>query len=89
VGGRSYFHIDMDYEQIQVECHSGYKSNEYPVAFTYQGYRWEVSEILDRWYEGGIKPNDPMIDYFKVRTNEGRVFLLRYLRLFDLWTVKV
>jgi hypothetical protein len=48
-----------------------------------------VSEILDRWYEGGIKPNDPMIDYFKVRTNEGRVFLLRYLRLFDLWTVKV
>jgi hypothetical protein len=79
----------MEYEQIQVECHSGYKANEYPVAFTFQGHRWEVSEILDRWYEGGIKSNDPVIDYFKVKTAEGRVFLLRYLRLFDSWTVRV
>jgi len=29
--------VDMDYEQIQVECCSGYKVNERPVAFTYQG----------------------------------------------------
>jgi len=79
----------MEYEQIQVECHSGYKANEYPVAFTFQGHRWEVTEILDRWYEGGIKPNDPVIDYFKVITAEGRVFLLRYLRHFDSWTVRV
>jgi hypothetical protein len=30
-----------------------------------------------------------VIDYFKVITAEGRVFLLRYLRLFDSWTVRV
>jgi len=79
----------MEYEQVQVECHSGYKANEYPIVFTFQGHRWEVSEVLDRWYEGGIKPAELVIDYFKVRTIEGRVFLLRYLKLFDSWTVSV
>lgn len=79
----------MNYEQIQVECYSGYKANERPIAFTYQGRRLEISEIIDRWYEGGVKPDQPVIDYFKVRTSEGQVFLLRYLSLFDAWSVRV
>jgi hypothetical protein len=40
---------DMNYKQIQVECYSGYKANERPVAFAYRGRHWEVSEISDRW----------------------------------------
>lgn len=79
----------MEYEHVRVECHSGYKANEYPVSFTFQGHRWEVSEILDRWFEGGIKRDEPVIDYFKVRTIEGRVFFLCYLKLFDSWIVSV
>lgn len=79
----------MNYEQIQVECYSGYKANERPIAFTYHGRRMEISEIIDRWYEGGVKPDQPVIDYFKVRTSEGQVFLLRYLSLFDAWSVRV
>jgi len=79
----------VNYEQIQVECYSGYKANERPIAFTYQGRRLEISEIIDRWYEGGVKPDQPVIDYFKVRTSEGQVFLLRYLSLFDAWSVRV
>jgi hypothetical protein len=79
----------MNYEQIQVECYSGYKANERPIAFTYHGRRLEISEIIDRWYEGGVKPDQPVIDYFKVRTSEGQVFLLRYLSLFDAWSVRV
>jgi hypothetical protein len=80
---------NADYEQIQVECYSGYKSNERPTAFTSQGCRQEVSEILDRWYEGGFDASRPRIDYFKVRTSDGQVFLLRYLSLFDAWSVRV
>ena len=79
----------MDYEQIQVECYSGYKVNERPIAFTYQGSRSEVSEIVDRWYEGGIKPDQPAIDYFKVRTTDGSVCILRYLSAFDAWSMYV
>jgi len=30
---------NFDYDVIQVECYSGYKANERPVAFLYQGER--------------------------------------------------
>jgi hypothetical protein len=43
-------------QHIQVEAYSGYKANERPVAFIFHGRRWEISEILDRWYEGGVNP---------------------------------
>ena len=80
---------NVDYEPVQVECYSGYKSNERPAAFTYQGHRLEIAEILDRWYEGSIDTSRPQIDYFKIRTSDGQVFLLRYLSLFDAWSVRV
>ena len=57
-------------------------------AFTYQGHRHEVAEIIDRWYEGGLDPTRPAIDYFKVKTTDGQVFLLRYLSLFDTWSIR-
>ena len=79
----------MDFEKIQVECYSGYKANERPVAFTYQGRRWKITDIVDRWYEGGPDPGRPEINYFKVRTSEGRDFILRYLSLFDAWSIRV
>ena len=79
----------MDYERIQVECYSGYKINERPMAFTYQGHHWEIQEIVDRWREGGIDPTRPEISYFKVKTAQGGVFILRYLSLFDSWSIKL
>ena len=59
----------MNFEHIRVECYSGYKVNERPIAFAYQGQRWEVSEILDCWYEGGLDASRQEINYFKVRTS--------------------
>jgi hypothetical protein len=79
--------VSMPYEKIDVECYSGYKANERPVAFTYQKRRREVAEIVDRWYEGDVKPQNPDVSYFKVRTVEGEVFLLRYVSLFDAWSI--
>jgi hypothetical protein len=75
----------MRYEKIQIECYSGYKANERPVAFTYRDRRWEVAEIVDRWYEGGLDPASPQVNYFKVRTTDGSIFLLRYV--FDEWEI--
>jgi hypothetical protein len=80
---------NADYEQIQVECYSGYKSNERPIAFTFQNRRWEISEIVDRWYEGGVKPDDPVINYFKIKTNDGTIFILRYLANSDNWLIRI
>ena len=79
----------MPYEQILVECYSGYRGSERPVAFTFQEKRWEVEEIMDRWYEGGLHPGRPAMNYFKVRTKEGRVFLLRYNALFDARSIRI
>ncbi|HYA03082.1 MAG TPA: hypothetical protein VEI04_08195 [Syntrophobacteria bacterium] len=79
----------MPYARVEVECYSGHRANERPLAFTFEGRRWEVVEIIDRWYEGGLRPARPALDYFKVRTAEGRVFLLRYHSLFDAWAVRV
>ena len=79
----------MPYEQIPVECYSGYRADERPVAFTFHERRREVAEIVDRWYEGGLQPGRPQVNHFKVRTVDGEVFLLRYLSLFDAWSIWV
>ncbi len=79
---------DARYEKILVECHSGYKVDEYPVAFTFQGKRLVVSEITDRWYEGGADPERPVIDYFKIKTSEGKVLILMHARSLDEWFVR-
>jgi hypothetical protein len=79
----------MDFETIAVECYSGYKANERPLAFTFRGHRREIGEIVDGWYEGGLDPARPAIHYFKVRTTENQVFLIRYLSLFNAWSIRV
>lgn len=78
---------NFDYDLIQVECYSGYKANERPVAFLYQGERREIQEIVDRWYEGGLDADRPVIGYFKVQTTDGKFYLLRYLSVFNAWSV--
>jgi hypothetical protein len=80
---------NFDYDVIQVECYSGYKANERPVAFTYQGKRREIQEIADRWYEDGLDASRPAIDYFKVKTTDCKYYILRYLSAFDTWSVRI
>jgi len=81
--------IERDWEQAQVECYSGHKVNERPVAFSVRNRRREISEILDRWYEVGAKPDAPIVDYFKIKTDDGSVLILRYVSQSDEWAVRV
>jgi len=77
----------MPYERITVECYSGHRANERPVAFTFEGIRRTVQEVVDRWYEGGREPGSPETAYFKVLAADGRVFIIRYQSLFDAWSL--
>ena len=79
----------MILERVDVECYDGYTGHERPTAFTFEGRRWEVAQIIDRWYEGSREGGGPSLNYFKVRTREGRAFLLRYNALFDAWAMVV
>ena len=76
-------------ERIEVECYSGHRANERPVAFTLRDRRFEIERVVDRWYEGGLEPGRPELHYFKVQTREGQLFLLRYNALFDAWSTTV
>ena len=39
---------------IEVECHSGYKADEYPKCFYLDDEKFEIKEISDRWYQGDL-----------------------------------
>ena len=63
---------------VRVECHSGYKGEEYPAAVHVADKRREVTEIVDRWYEGAGEPGRTAVEYFKVRTSAGPPLILKH-----------
>ncbi len=65
---------------IYVECYSGYRANERPVRFSWKDKTYNVINIIDRWY--GIEH-----DYFKVLADDGRVYLIRWNRYEDFWSL--
>jgi len=70
---------------INVECHSGYKADEYPEIFIYEDSKYEIKDITDRWYQGELNPEFPTADYFKVLTIERKEFILRHEKESDKW----
>ncbi len=75
------------FEDIEVESYAGYKGEESPRVIHYQEKRYEVSDILDRWYEGGLDPRDLRHNYFKIKTDTDEVLLIRYTPRFERWTL--
>ncbi len=74
-------------EAIDVECYAGYKANETPKGFVYNDKHYNITEILDRWYEGGIKAGAPQLDYYKIKVEDGAEYIIRYNHLFDSWAL--
>ena len=64
-----------------VECHSGYKYAEKPIALTWQDQHLEVVEILQRW-------RTPETICFRVRTIDGQAFELCYDEQHDKWQIQ-
>src|SRR4029453_2526883 len=66
---------------IHVDAYSGYKANEQPHQFTLDEVVYEITAVLDQWYE-------PSAMYFKVQTLEGKTDLLRFDEEADEWTLQ-
>ncbi|MFQ5841194.1 MAG: hypothetical protein ACE5I8_02055 [Thermodesulfobacteriota bacterium] len=75
------------FELIHVECYSGYRAHETPRSFIRKGKRYQIVEIRDRWYEGGISRKSLRLDYYKVLAEDGGEYILRYNGLFDKWVL--
>jgi len=56
---------------IRVECYAGYRGEQEPRAFWLGERRLEALEILDRWLA-------PDHRYFKVKADDGNLYILRY-----------
>lgn len=68
---------------LKVECYAGYKAGERPLRFTFvrgNGRTYEVKEILDQWY-------GPRYQCFKVRADDGGLYILRHCAEQDVWTL--
>ncbi len=63
---------------IEAECHSGYKADEYPKCFTWNGARFEITQVTDRWYQGNTNPEFPVSDYFRVETDSGEQYIIKH-----------
>jgi hypothetical protein len=70
---------------IKVECHSGYKADEYPKCFYRNNDKFEIQEITDRWYQGDRNPEYPVSNYFKVNTTSGRQYIIKHDLESDQW----
>ncbi len=70
----------MEFVPVRVEAYAGRRGEESPRRFFHGGAAFEIETILDRWYQGGPDPAAPVLDYFKVKTADGAVHLLRYER---------
>ena len=63
---------------IEVVAYSGYKANERPLYFFLERKKVSVVDVLDRWY-------GEEHDYYKILADDGKVYLIRWHRLLDLW----
>jgi hypothetical protein len=79
----------MRFERIEVETRDGYRTQQEPVAFVWREARYVVTEVVDRWYEGYVGARRVPMRYFRVRTERGGVFVIRYHELFAAWSVLV
>lgn len=64
--------------KVQVSCYAGYRGEESPRRFTLWEHEHEVAEIIDQWLA-------PEHRYFKVRAEDGAVYILRHDALSQEW----
>lgn len=62
----------------RVDCYCGYRAEESPRRFFIGKRAVDVVEIIDRWL-------DPNHRYFKVRGEDGGIYILRYDVTLDQW----
>ena len=65
---------------LKVEAYSGYRADERPLRFLL-GEQWRrVTEIVDRWY-------GPQDQYFRVKADDGNLYILRLEEATEQWSL--
>jgi hypothetical protein len=70
---------------VQVVCYAGYKADETPRGFTLGDRRYDIEEIVDRWYQASRDSREPAADCYRVRTVEGSLFVIQRSRASATW----
>lgn len=68
---------------LHVECYAGHKAEERPLRFTptsRAARTYQVMEVLDQWYGVGYQ-------CFKIRADDGNIYILRHDEAEDGWTL--
>ena len=65
---------------IRVECYAGFRAEQEPIAFWSGERRFEVKEIVDRWYS-------PTQRWFRVDADDGNLYVLRHDEQYDDWEI--
>jgi len=63
---------------VRVECYSGHRAETEPQRLFLGGRAVTVTEIIDRWL-------DPRHRYFKLRGDDGGIYLVRHDTCEDRW----
>lgn len=63
---------------IKVDCYAGHRADEAPIRFFLGERKIEVEEVIGRWL-------DPDHRYFKVRGDDGAVYIIRHDTDADKW----
>jgi hypothetical protein len=79
----------MEFETIEVSTHDEYRGAQEPVSFVWRGKKYNVEQIVDRWYEGRIDSTRMPMLYFRVKTRSGELFLIRYHEFFRVWSIRL
>ena len=64
-----------------VECRSDSTFAERPLSLIWDGYRYEIAEIVSRW-------RGPSEQGFRVKTADGQAFDLTYREVPDEWQIQ-
>lgn len=75
----------MELERITVRTRDEYREAQEPVELEWRGRRFRVEEVIDRWVEGHRDPTRLPLRYFKVRTEEGHILIIRHHEFFMAW----
>ena len=67
--------------KLQVPCYAGRKADERPVRFQLGNRGYIIEEVVDQWYG----PDDV---FFKVRADDGNLYILRHRSREDEWSLE-
>jgi hypothetical protein len=66
---------------LRVQSYSGRKADERPVRFQFGDHEYVVEEVVDQWY-------GPDAAFFKVRADDGNLYILRHQGVRDEWSLE-